>query len=464
MGGLPRSGAGTARSAAGGTLRRLVPALLVTALLVAPAAVLPTGSAAAAEGCQANADPSPPIEDLPWAVATYDPRTQLWPLSTGAGVTVAVVGSGVDGSHQQLAGHVLPGFDFLRNVPDANLDCVPADTGLAGIIAGQPVDGIGFTGLAPDATILPVRVSENVVASPEAEPVDPGLLAAGIVYAVANDADVIVTSVVTYADDPEVAAAVELALLSGVSVVASAGNGHPERLEPGEVTPTTAFPAAYPSVLGVGSIDQAGVRIGTSPIAQEVALVAPGEDVIAPAIGGHTLYSGSGIAAGFAAASVALVYGQDGAPDRSAGLSRVNGTLTGLLSTAGATAGGGSGGLGYGVLGYGTGLVNPAAALREAFRDGLPSKNPSTPVVPATPGPDEVRYQAVRNTANSQALLAGSILAGLLLVALAIAVFAPRARRRRWAAGRDREPAVAVEEERPEFLPGEMLFERTGPP
>lgn len=462
------SGTGRGRAEAAGFGRRLVPALLVTALLVTallvvPAAV-PTGSAAAAEGCQANADPSPPIEDLPAAVATYDPQNQIWPLSTGAGVTVAVVGSGVDGTHPQLTGHVLPGFDFVRNVPDANLDCVPADTGLAGVIAGQPLDGIGFTGLAPDATILPVRVSENVAAAPQADPLNPGLLAAGIIYAVANGADVIVTSVVSYASTPELEAAVELALASGVSVVASAGDGHPEGLEPGAQTPTTAFPAAYPSVLGVGSIDQDGVRLGTSPIAQEVSLVAPGEDVIAPAIGGHTLYTGSGIAAGFAAAAVALLYGQDGAPDRSAGLSRVNTTLTRMLSTAGATAGGGSGGLGYGVLGYGAGLVNPAAALTEAVREGVPNKGPTAAVVPATPAPEVVRYQAVRDTANDQALLAGSILAGLLVTAIAIAVFAPRARRRRWAAGRDREPAAAVEEERPEFLPGEMLFERTGPP
>ena len=100
------------------------------------------------------ADPEPArdaITQLPWAQQLLD-LDRTWPHSTGAGVTVAVVDSGVDADHPQLQGKVLPGADFflVGDLP-GNFDCVSHGTAVASIIAASPVPGVGFRGVAPDA-------------------------------------------------------------------------------------------------------------------------------------------------------------------------------------------------------------------------------------------------------------------------------------------------------------------------
>ena len=88
---------------------------------------------------------------------------RLAPLATGAGVTVAVVDSGVDRVHPQLAGRVLAGADLLDPGGDGGRDCAGHGTGVASIIAAAPRPDVAFRGLAPGARILPVRVSEQQV-------------------------------------------------------------------------------------------------------------------------------------------------------------------------------------------------------------------------------------------------------------------------------------------------------------
>src|SRR5207247_915207 len=166
--------------------------------------------------------------------------------------------------------------DFLDNQPAGNFDCVGHGTGVASIIAAGPRSGVGFTGLAPGARILPVRVSEQQLVengSASGASVTPAGFAQAINYAVEQKAKVINISVYYFVDDPQARAAIANARQHDVVVVAAVGNAHSSTS--GEKDPTP-YPAAYDGVLGVGSIDESGARASDSQVGPYVDLVAPG--------------------------------------------------------------------------------------------------------------------------------------------------------------------------------------------
>lgn len=138
--------------------------------------------------------------------------------SRGDGVTVAVIDSGVDASHPDLRGNVLPGTDLVGG-SDGRDDPGGSGTALAGLIAGhgQP-GGAGVLGLAPEAAVLPVAVAAPG-ASPRAD-----VLAAGIDEAVRLGAGVLCLGR-PLPDDPAVNRALGAALAGGALVVVPGGTG-----------------------------------------------------------------------------------------------------------------------------------------------------------------------------------------------------------------------------------------------
>jgi type VII secretion-associated serine protease mycosin len=221
---------------------------------------------------------------------------RVWPLTTGAGVAVAVVDTGVDGRHPLLAGHVLPGADVVAGGGPADVDCVGHGTFVAGLIAGQRRPGIGFSGVAPGATILPVRQTNG----------DDGTaatLAAGIRTAVDLGATVVNVSITVAATSPVLEDAVRYARARDVVIVAAAGNdaenGNPMQ-----------YPAAYPGVVAVGAVDPADQRTDFSETGTGVSVLAPGVDLVAPGAGGAGMVTGAkgtSFAASFVSGVAALV-------------------------------------------------------------------------------------------------------------------------------------------------------------
>ena len=134
---------------------------LAAAACAALAVLLPAVPArAAVHVCEQPPAPGTVSKAMPYEDRLYDlPR--LSAVATGAGVRVAVIDSGVDAGHPQLAGGVARGLDLLHGDPDGRQDCVGHGTGVAGIIAARAVPGVPFRGLAPQATIVPVRISEQ---------------------------------------------------------------------------------------------------------------------------------------------------------------------------------------------------------------------------------------------------------------------------------------------------------------
>jgi membrane-anchored mycosin MYCP len=258
-----------------------------------------SSSAAASEPCL----PPPQSTDssVPWAQRQLAPE-RVWPLTDGSGITVAVVDTGVDGSIPQLRGMVLPGIDTTRPGRErADTDCFGHGTFVAGIIAATPIDGIGYVGVAPGVRILPVRcATTDTPNAPGA--LTPEGMALGIRTAVDEGAQVINVSASTTEQNPALADAVDYAAERDVLIVASAANSA------NKGDPVT-YPAAYPSVIAVGAVNEAGQHADFSQTGPFVSLVAPGVDVLGLGPGGPGQWKGSGTSysAPFVAGVAALV-------------------------------------------------------------------------------------------------------------------------------------------------------------
>ncbi|WP_326561420.1 type VII secretion-associated serine protease mycosin [Micromonospora sp. NBC_01796] len=388
------------------------------AAVVLPAAPAPAAAAPvpvnrrAAPQCDARADPAKFVAEDPWAQRRYPPD-RLAPLATGAGVTVAVIDSGVDVDHPQLRGRVADGTDLLDSGGDGTHDCVYHGTAVASIIAATPRDGVRFHGLAPLATILPVRVSEqqDLDGEQKARNVTQQEFAQAIRWAVNHDADVINLSVVLYEDNPAIRDAIGYALERNVVVVAAAGN----RYEKGNPRP---YPASYDGVLGVGAIDENGVRASFSQTGPWVDLVAPGVGVLAATAGpGHSKHDGTSYAAPFVAATAALL--RQYQPQLSAAevVARI------VASTDPAPDGGRSDA-------YGSGVLNPYRALTDTRPAGAA---PTAAALPVEQGdPVAVAAQQRRDRAGERSLWVAGGAGGLAALALFLAVVLPRGARRGW--------------------------------
>ena len=215
-----------------------------------------------------------------------------WGITRGSGVTVAVLDSGVDDAHPDLAGRLLPALDLVGD--GLTGDPFGHGTRIAGIIAGV-MDGAGIAGVASDVRILPIRV---LAADGEG---DQSRTARGIRAAVAAGAQVINLSLSSQTESPAQADAIRYALDEGVTVVAAAGNRRDEGSP-------TVYPAAYPGVLGVSSVGRGLRESGFASRGGFIDLVAPGERVLTTEVGGGWgREDGTSIAAAFVTAGAALV-------------------------------------------------------------------------------------------------------------------------------------------------------------
>jgi type VII secretion-associated serine protease mycosin len=213
--------------------------------------------------------------------------TEAQNITKGAGMTVAVVDSGVMAGHPDLKGAVLPGRDVLTEGGDARTDPRGHGTEMAGIIAARGHGGSqGLLGLAPDAKVLPVSPAE-----------DPLVASQAIEWAADHGARVISMSFAIGGSD-RLAAAVKKAAADDIVLIAGAGND-------GNGSSADRFPGAYPEVLAVGALDRKGAIADFSTQGPQVGITAPGVDI--PVTNGHYT-SGYGIIKGTSPAT-AIVAG-----------------------------------------------------------------------------------------------------------------------------------------------------------
>ena len=262
----------------------------------------------------------------------------LWSVPGAEGITVAVVDSGVDDEHPDLAGSVLPGYDLVSPGGDGSDDLDGHGTHVAGVIAAAQGDGVGIAGLRPGTAVLPVRVLDengDGFASHVAQ---------GITLAADGGADVINLSLGSAQRSTAVANAVQYALDQGVTVVVASGNA---RLDGDPVM----YPASQPGVVAVAATGRNGLVAPYSSTTTNLAVAAPGTDILSTVPDGWALSSGTSMAAPHVSAVVAAML----AVRPSLTPAQVRATL---MSTAADIAPAGTD------RSTGAGAVQPVAALR----------------------------------------------------------------------------------------------------
>lgn len=342
--------------------------------------------------------PAPLVKGTPWALQRVL-LDELWRYGQGAGVRVAVIDSGVDDHNPQLRGAVdtADGVDLINPGGNGTGDTEGHGTEVAGIIAARPEAGTGFVGLAPKATIVPIRQTDG-----QGRGSVKGMITA-IDDAVARHAEVINISQDTTSPpgDGTLENAVENALAHNVVVIASAGNDG----SGGAVN--TTYPAAYPGVLAVAASDRDDERVDFSQAGPFVGVAAPGVDMVSTVpYGGQCVDSGTSFSAPYVAGVAALLRGRyPGWSERE--------VVARIEETANRPGRGRDDALGWGV-------VDPVKALTAGSRPiESPTPDPGPPRG-AQPQPvayaldDSARRRSVRDAvyALTVAVLALAVIAG----------------------------------------------------
>ena len=220
----------------------------------------------------------------------------VWTTTTGHGVIVAVVDSG-SGPHPDLAENLLPGRSIIGTVESQDgrdIDASGHGTHVAGIIAAVANNGIGGSGVAPNAKILPIQVLD------QAGQGDARDVAAGVRFAADNGARVINLSLGGATESSSLTQAITYANDKGVLVVAAAGNGG--------AADKPKWPASLDLTLAVTAVDQANNATSFDQRGDYIDLSAPGANIVSTAKGDYVTLSGTSMAAGFVAGAAALLF------------------------------------------------------------------------------------------------------------------------------------------------------------
>lgn len=275
---------------------------------------------------------------------------QGWDLSTGANwVTIAVIDTGVDLSHPDLAYKTIAGYDFVSN------DAIPQDdnghgTHVAGIAAAMSNNGEGIAGVSWGANIMPLKVLNSAGSGTYAN------VAAAIIYATDNDAQVINMSLGGSNPSTVLEDAVNYAYGRGMVQVAAAGNSG---------SASVLYPARYAPVIAVAATDSFNTRASFSNYGPEVDLAAPGASIYSLYPGGGYGYrSGTSMAAPFVSGLAAILIGLPGNYDAGFVENQMESTALDL------------GAAGWDAF-YGAGLIQMDAAIKFAI--------PPTPTPTQTP-------------------------------------------------------------------------------
>ncbi|MEV4178725.1 type VII secretion-associated serine protease mycosin [Nonomuraea sp. NPDC049709] len=395
--------------------------------------VLRRGAAVAVTGALLLTAPPARADDVrggQQAVIRTLELAQAWRTSKGAGVTVAVLDSGVDPRHRDLAGSVRVGKDFTEGAnPPGTAPSRLHGTYMASLIAGHghgPQGKRGIIGVAPEADVLSVRVI--------LEDEEPGfrefnsaerfenVVARGIRYAVDEGADVINMSISKELATREERAAIRYAISKGVVLVAAAGNDGDRKVD-GDFAPYS-YPAAFPGVVSVGATDRRLRRATFSNWNASVLVAAPGVDIMG-AGPGDEYWVGRGTSQATALVSGVAALVKAKFPDMSPPL--VARALT--ESATDRPPGGYDTGTGFGV-------VNAARALSEASRlaghtetaKGAEAQDPARPLAGGRTGPVEVVKRDERRVTVYTAIAAGAA-AGALASLAVIFILVRRVRR-----------------------------------
>ncbi len=216
----------------------------------------------------------------------------------GTGVKIAVLDTGIDYNHPDLAANYKGGFDFVNNDTDPWDDnCLSYyrtchGTHVSGTIAAIH-NGIGVVGVAPGADIYAVKVLDGGGFG------SASLVVSGLEWAKNNGMNIISMSLGSPENNSAVMDAVNAAYNSGILLVAAGGNTYGT---------SVLYPAAYDSVIAVAAVDQNGMNASFSPRDPKIEIAAPGVDINSTVQGGYGILRGTSMAAPHVTGVAALIF------------------------------------------------------------------------------------------------------------------------------------------------------------
>jgi thermitase len=285
-------------------------------------------------------DPALSPNDPQYPAQWHLPRIlapQAWDVTQGApGVVIAIVDSGIDPYHPDLAGKLVAGYNTYNNSTDT-ADPYGHGTEVAGAAGAQSDNGQGIASVAGRSPLMPIRVTNNAGRATSAT------IANGLVWAADHGAKVINLSFEGIAGNATIRTAAEYAFNHGGLVVAASGN-------------CGCFDATVenPFVLSVSATDENDYLAYFSSTGAYVDLSAPGTNIVTTAPGGlYVSDSGTSLASPVVAGVAALMFSANGALTPS--------LVTSLLESTALDVGP----AGYDT-GFGFGRVNAYAAVMAA--------------------------------------------------------------------------------------------------
>lgn len=207
-----------------------------------------------------------PFQGFQWHLSTFR-AAGAWDYSTGAGAVVAVLDTGCTSGSDGYGAPPMTGYDFVNGDSDpADDDIEGHGTHVTSIIGQASDNGIGVAGLAYDATILPVKVLDNLGAGYDSDVID------GINYAVAQGADIINLSLGGGPSSSTFASAIQDAWEAGVFLSCAAGN---------DGVGQAVYPARYSGCVAVSATDMNDNLAPYSNFGNDIDLAAAGGNNLA---------------------------------------------------------------------------------------------------------------------------------------------------------------------------------------
>ncbi|MFB5664166.1 S8 family peptidase [Alteribacillus sp. HJP-4] len=273
-------------------------------------------------------------QEVPWGVSSLHGPEIHSNGTTGDGVKVGILDTGIDGGHEDL--NVAGGESFVPGESDPATDGNGHGTHVAGTVAAVDNDS-GVLGMAHAAELYAVKVLDSQGSGSLSS------IAQGIEWSIDNDMDVINMSLGGTMGSQALEEASNNAYNAGVTVIAAAGNSG----SLGFIN-TINYPAKYESVMAVGAVDESDSRASFSSVGNELEVMAPGVDILSTKPGNsYEPFDGTSMASPHAAGAAALLLHDDPGMTNSEVRERLNETAEPLGDS----------------FYYGNGLIDVEAAL-----------------------------------------------------------------------------------------------------